>query len=137
LRVFPKHQLLGDNKMAMTAEKALQNNKSILQNFGLGEELDEQAAEIISGGSERFLIRNRTKYQIRYTVDGATSVMQPGEADRWISFKGGKITFDTDSGQGIKRKSYNLSDNKLYEFQPNKRTRNPNDIDLYRVGNWS
>lgn len=122
--------------MNKTGVKALANNQSILENVSLVEEIYEPDAEIISGGSERFMIRNRTRYQIRYTVDGATSVMQPGEADRWISFKGGKITFDTDGGPGRRSKSYNLSDNRIYEFQANKKTRDPNDIDLYRVGNW-
>jgi len=38
--------------MTITVKKALQNNQSILQNFGLVEEIDEQAAEIISGGCD-------------------------------------------------------------------------------------
>jgi hypothetical protein len=36
--------------MAITIENTLSNNQSILQNIALVEELDEQAAEIISGG---------------------------------------------------------------------------------------
>ena len=36
--------------MAITVEKSLLNNQSILQNFGLVEAIDAQAAEIISGG---------------------------------------------------------------------------------------
>jgi len=42
LRVFPKHQLLGENHMTITIEKALLNNQSILQNFAFGEEIDQQ-----------------------------------------------------------------------------------------------
>ena len=36
--------------MAITIEKTLLNNQSILQNIALVQEIDEQAAEIISGG---------------------------------------------------------------------------------------
>ncbi|MBN3959403.1 hypothetical protein [Nostoc sp. NMS8] len=36
--------------MVITVEKSLLNNQSILQDFGLVEELDAQSAEIISGG---------------------------------------------------------------------------------------
>ena len=36
--------------MTITVEKALLNNQSTLENFGLVEELDAQSAEIISGG---------------------------------------------------------------------------------------
>jgi hypothetical protein len=36
--------------MAITIEKTLLNNQSILHNIASVEELDEQAAEIISGG---------------------------------------------------------------------------------------
>jgi hypothetical protein len=36
--------------MAITVEKTLLNNQSILHNIALVQELDEQAAEIISGG---------------------------------------------------------------------------------------
>jgi len=38
--------------MTITIEKALLNNQSILQNFAFGEEIDEQSAEIISGGCD-------------------------------------------------------------------------------------
>jgi hypothetical protein len=50
LLVFPKHQLLGENHMVITVEKALLNNQSTLENFALVEELNAQSAEIISGG---------------------------------------------------------------------------------------
>ncbi|MEH1782449.1 MAG: hypothetical protein V7K67_22405 [Nostoc sp.] len=53
MSVFPKHQLLGENHMVFTVETAQLNNQSILQNFGLVEELDAQSAEIISGGRNR------------------------------------------------------------------------------------
>ena len=59
--------------MTMTVETALLNNQSILQNFGFGEEIDEQTAEIISGGKaeiiprgdEVFSIRNNTNLNIK------------------------------------------------------------------------
>ncbi|MEH2049841.1 hypothetical protein [Nostoc sp.] len=39
--------------MVFTVETAQLNNQSILQNFGLVEEIDAQSAEIISGGRNR------------------------------------------------------------------------------------
>ncbi|WP_168634031.1 hypothetical protein [Dolichospermum sp. UHCC 0684] len=53
--------------MAMTAEKALQNNQSILENFAFGEELDTQSAEIISGGHHHHCDRHhhRDRYHDR------------------------------------------------------------------------
>ena len=61
--------------MTITVEKALLNNQSILENFAFGEELDAQAAEIISGGAEGFIIRNATGSQLTYTVDGVTPLV--------------------------------------------------------------
>ena len=56
--------------MTITLEKALLNNQSILENFALGEEIDAQAAEIISGGYEVFTINNNTGYDITQVLDG-------------------------------------------------------------------
>ena len=122
--------------MAITAEKALQNNQSILQNFGLGEELDEQSAEIISGGvRERFTIMNSTNDWIYYTLDGKRARLKPHGDTTWTTGKGGRIRFDYDTAKpGIQPKSYNLSNGKIYEFKPNRRTPYRYDIDLYRVG---
>ena len=121
--------------MTITEKKSLQNNQSILQNLALVEELDEQAAEIISGGM-RFTIRNKTRYDITYILDGDRSIMHPGETTSW-DIPGDKvkvITFNPDPGRPRMQKSYRLSDWRTYEFKPNPKTPNPNDIDLYQRG---
>ncbi|MBC1218619.1 hypothetical protein GNF10_25190 [Nostoc sp. UCD121] len=120
--------------MAMTVETAQLNNQSILESFGLVEELDEQAGEIISGGSEKFSIRNGTQNRIYYTVDGVQSVIKPGQEQRISTNLGGKIRFDRDiRDTRVVLRSYNLNDSTRYEFRPNDKTSNPNDIDLYLV----
>lgn len=55
--------------MTITVEKSRLNNQSILQNFALVEELDEQAAEIISGG-DKVTIENKTGCDILFRLDG-------------------------------------------------------------------
>ncbi|WP_041458493.1 hypothetical protein [Anabaena sp. 90] len=121
--------------MAITVEKSLQNNQSILQNFALGEEIDAQAAEIISGGYENFTIRNTTGSNISYSLDGYDGIMQPGEEINFDSYDGGIIDFDMYAGSAYLQmnKSYNLSDGQIYEFQDNYDTSNAYDIDLYPV----
>jgi hypothetical protein len=135
LSVFPKHQPLGENQMTITVEKALLNNQSILQNFGLVEEIDEQAAEIISGGYEVFSIRNKTNYNITHVLDGTAFLIQPGEEWIYTAYNGGTIDFDVDGRDDHNlSKLYNLEDGEIYEFQDNNYTTgNPYDIDLYRV----
>ncbi|MBD2385192.1 hypothetical protein [Cylindrospermum sp. FACHB-282] len=122
--------------MAITAKKALLNNQSILQNFALVEEIDEQAAEIISGGYEVFTIRNKTQYNITHVLDGKEFLMKPNEEWIYTAYQGGTIKFDVDGRDDYNQsKSYNLSDGKIYEFQDNKYTAgNPYDIELYSVG---
>jgi hypothetical protein len=118
--------------MAMTVETALVNNQSILQNFGLVEAIDEQAAEIISGGAEKFSIRNETQNRISYTVDGVRSTIQPGQEHRIRTDLGGNIRFDRDNRDEVVRpKGYDLRDSGRYAFYSNA-TNNPNKIDLYR-----
>ncbi|MEH2049840.1 hypothetical protein [Nostoc sp.] len=120
--------------MTMTLEKAQLNNQSILQDFGLVEEIDEQVAEIISGGYERFTVRNRTRYNINYIVDGKRVSLEPGQGHRWTTERGGIIRFDRDAGRnGEQRKLYNLSNGERYEFQEDRRTPYQYDIDLYRI----
>ena len=121
--------------MTITIEKALLNNQSILQNFALGEELDAQAAEIISGGYENFTIRNTTGRNISYSLDGSDGIMQPGQETYFGSYNGGIIDFDMYAGSDYLQinKSYNLSDGQIYEFQYNYDTSNAYDIDLYQV----
>jgi len=118
----------------MTVEKALVNNQSILQNFGLVEEIDEQAAEIISGGYERFSIKNATRYNITYIVDGKRITVQPGQGHQWTTNRGGRIRFDRDAGRpGEQKKEYDLSDGGRYEFKDDRQTAYQYDIDLYKV----
>ncbi|MEH2416310.1 hypothetical protein [Nostoc sp.] len=111
------------------------NNQSYLQDFGLVEELDEQAGETITGGYEVFTLKNATKYDITYVVDGKSWLHKPNETWIWSPNGGGNIDFDTDSRSDyVQNKSYNLADGGTYEFQDNNYTRgNPYDIDLYTV----
>ncbi len=111
------------------------NNETILKNFALVEELDEQASETISGGYEVFTLVNKTRYNITYILDGKKFLHKPNESWIWTAYKGGKITFDTDGRAGYKEsKTYNLSDGRKYEFQDNLSTPgNPYDIELYKV----
>jgi hypothetical protein len=120
--------------MTVTVEKALLNNQSILQNFGLVQEIDEQAAEIISGGYEVFTIRNKTRYTITHNLDGNLYTIRPNEA--WIyTAPKGIIRFDTDGRNQFKEfRTMDLRDGQIYEFQDNNYTPgNPYDLDLYRV----
>ncbi|MBE9001911.1 hypothetical protein IQ274_27850 [Nostoc sp. LEGE 12447] len=118
--------------MIMTVETAQLNNQSILESFGLVEEIDEQAAEIISGGLERFSIRNETQKPIYYTLDGVRAVIKPGENHRIRTDLGGDIRFDGDSRDEVVRpKVYDLRDSGKYVFYSNA-TNNSNRIELYR-----
>ncbi len=99
-------------------------------------DLNQKDAETVSGGYEVFTIRNKTNYNVGYTVDGKSWTHKPGEVWIWTAYKGGKIKFDQDGRSGVKSyKKYNLSNGKIYEFQNNNSTPgNPYDIELYRVG---
>ena len=113
-------------------------NQSLLQDFGLVEELDEHAAETISGGYEVFTINNETNYDIHYYVDGQLTkpeFAKPGTSSEWTAYNGGIIEFDTDGRDNYKEwKKYNLADGGLYAFRDNKDTvGNPHDIELYRI----
>ncbi len=111
-------------------------NQSCLKSFGLIEELDEQAAETISGGYEVFEVKNKTGYNIPYTVDGKTTGdPSPGSDRIWTAYSGGIIEFDADGRTGYQLyKKYDLVEGGVYEFQDNIKTDgNPYDIDLYRV----
>ncbi|AFW95982.1 hypothetical protein ANA_C13307 [Anabaena sp. 90] len=121
--------------MTITVEKALLNNQSILENFALGEEIDAQAAEIISGGYEVFTIKNNTGYDITHVLDGTAFLIKPGEEFTYTAYSGGIIEFDADGRDDHDlSKSYDLEDGQIYEFQDNTYTTgNPYDIDLYRV----
>ncbi|MFN6461498.1 MAG: hypothetical protein RMZ41_006570 [Nostoc sp. DedVER02] len=106
--------------MAMTMEKSLLNNQSILQNFALVEELDEQAAEIISGGtnkSKRFTIKNNTNVGILYTLDGVVWYIDPGKTQNFNTKYDGKMSFDKDIREPeINVQKESLKDGKAYQF---------------------
>ena len=118
--------------MTITVEKALLNNQSILQNFGLVEEIDEQAAEIISGGYETFTIKNSTNNRISYTVDGVQYTIRPGQEQTIGTNLGGKIRFDSDStNETVNLKGYDLSDSGKYEFLPDSNIERTATFNLY------
>ena len=121
--------------MAITVEKALLNNQSILQNFGLVEEINEQSAEIISGGVEVFTIRNATPYSLDFTMDGTLYSLQSGSSITHTTYYGGQIQFDNDRRVDYYSiNSYDLEDGKIYDFHENFFIYgNPYGIDLYRV----
>ncbi|MEH2290864.1 hypothetical protein [Nostoc sp.] len=111
-------------------------NQNCLESFGLIEELDEQAAETISGGYEVFEVKNKTGYNIPYTVDGKTTGDPAPGSDRiWTAYSGGIIEFDADGRDGYELyKKYDLADGGVYEFQDDTTTiGNPYDINLYKV----
>jgi len=122
--------------MTITAEKALLNNQSILQNFGLVEEIDEQAAEIISGGF--VTIRNTIDRFVLYRLDGSTntSSLQAGQE---IHLEGNNVVrnidFDMYAGSPIRLRYIpdHLCDGQTYEFRRNLSTADPDDIDLYPI----
>lgn len=112
-------------------------NQTNLQEFDLVEEINEQAAETISGGYEVFTIKNQTKFNVSYSVDGIrTKRPKPGASSVWTIRTGGRVKFDTDVRKGVKiMKEYNLANGGLYAFRDNKATKgNPHDIELYRIG---
>ncbi|MCW5313753.1 hypothetical protein GTQ43_08025 [Nostoc sp. KVJ3] len=103
--------------MTMTVEKALLNNQSILQNFGLVEEIDEQAAEIISGGY--ITIKNTTNQPITYSIDGVSTVIKSGATQKIVTQLDGELRFDRDiRDEKVRVRDYDLEDGKTYEFRP-------------------
>ncbi|MEH2266749.1 hypothetical protein [Nostoc sp.] len=120
--------------MTMTMETALFNNQSILQNFGLVEEIDEQAAEIISGG-KKFTIANNTSNDVFYTLDSAVWCIAPGKTQNFDTDYGGTIGFDRDirpDDISVGRKY--LEDGHKYEFRPDiSGCGNSYNIDLYEI----
>ncbi len=111
-------------------------NQSNLKQFDLVEELNEQASETISGGGrEVFTVRNETRFNIKYRVDGKRGNTRPGAGTIWTTNLGGRIRFDKDTRSGIvQRQRYNLVNGGLYAFRENTSTKgNPFDIELYRI----
>ncbi|MDZ8189852.1 MAG: hypothetical protein RMX96_34085 [Nostoc sp. ChiSLP02] len=118
----------------------MSNNQNLLEDLDLLEELDEQAAETLTGGeTEVFTVRNRTGYNVKYYLDGTVS---PDYGSRpytgavvWTAYSGGIISFDKDGRDDVViNQKYNLANGGVYEFQYNNTTvGNPYDIELYRV----
>ena len=110
-------------------------SKNLLGAVNLVQELDNKAAETISGGLERFTVRNETDIRIPYTVDG-TKTTRPygGSASVWTTGKGGKIDFDYDFGlSGVQSRKYNLADGRTYAFRYDTRTPYDEDIELFDI----
>ena len=115
------------------------NNKMLeiaFNNQDLFIDLDEKDGEKVSGGYEVFTIKNKTKYDITYTVDGKSWTHKPGKEWVYTAHHGGIIKFDQDGRSGVKSyKKYDLANGGIYEFQDNKSTHgNPYDIELYDIG---
>ncbi|MBD2293523.1 hypothetical protein H6G06_08485 [Anabaena sphaerica FACHB-251] len=116
--------------MAMTLEKALLNNQSILQNFALGEEIDEQAAEIISGGY--VTIKNTTNQPVTYSIDGVSTVIKAGATQRIVTQLDGELRFDRDiRDERVRVRDYDLEDGHTYEFKRDPQNSSGNWIDIY------
>lgn len=119
--------------MTMTMEKAQLNNQSILQNFGLVEEIDEQTAEIISGGkSKKFTIKNNTTNAIDYTIDDVKWNIAPGGTNNIYTDYRGKVSFDKDTrANEINVGRESLKDGQNYEFKLD--AGNPDIINLSKI----
>ena len=117
----------------LTTDKILESTATT----DLFTELNDEKAETISGGAEVFRIRNRTNATVRYTIDGTRASLRaslPGGSALWRAFSGGIVSFDKDIRSNVNQnQKYNLANGQVYQFQYNKQTRNPYDIDLYRV----
>jgi hypothetical protein len=98
-------------------------------------DLNEEDAETISGGYEVFTVKNKTNYNVGYSVDNKSWTHKPNESWIWTAHSGGTIKFDVDGRADVTHyKSYNLANGGIYEFQDNKSTSgNPYDIELYSV----
>ncbi|NEO79656.1 hypothetical protein [Moorena sp. SIO4G3] len=109
---------------------------TICANSDLFVELNQTDAETISGGYEVFTIKNKTKYNLYYTVDGKLWKHKPNQTWVWTAYKGGTIKFDEDIRSGvINYKKYNLANGGVYGFYNNTKTKgNPYDVDLYDIG---
>ncbi len=108
--------------------------KNTSTNQDLFLDLNEKAAETISGGYEVFTIKNETKYNLIHRIDGKRFTMKPNSKWIYTAYLGGRIRFDSDMRKGyIQYKRYNLRNGGLYVFKDNKSTvGNPYDINLYR-----
>ncbi|MEH2463018.1 hypothetical protein [Nostoc sp.] len=109
--------------------------ESTFANQDLLVDLNEKDAEIVSGGLERFTIRNETDVRIPYAVDGKqTSYPYGGSVSTWTTGKGGTVDFDYDFGlPGVQSRKYNLADGRTYAFRYDTRTSYSQDIELFDI----
>jgi hypothetical protein len=114
------------------------NNMTTLTNSlnkQLFQELKNEVAQQFNGGAERFRIENQvSNYSVGYNVDGTRDRLRPGYYQNWIAYSGGIVQFDKDARSGYQpSRNYNLSNGRVYAFRSNRATRNPYDIDIYRI----
>ena len=99
--------------------------------------LTREDAEAISGGYEVFTVKNQTKYNIYYYVDGTLATpefAQPGSNVVWTAYEGGIIEFDTDARNDYQQwTKYDLEHGRVYAFQENLTPGDPWDIDIYDI----
>lgn len=111
----------------------MSSDRGLWADFGVVEELTEQAAETISGGAEVFSIYNDTNSDILFILDETPFGLQSGQQGFYTAYDGGNITFDIDvRGDYTQLASNNLSDGSVYVFKPNQSTASPYDINLYK-----
>jgi hypothetical protein len=111
----------------------MSDHQTLWADFGVVEELTEQAAETISGGAEVFSLYNNTNFSITHLLDGTQFTIEAGDEVVATAYNGGIIVFDTDVRDGyVQAKSYDLADGGVYVFNSNNSTANPYDIDLYK-----
>ena len=107
-------------------------------NQDLFDDLNDKSAETISGGYEVFTVKNETKYNIHYFIDGTLTkpeFAKPNTSSIWTAHKGGIIKFDVDRRSDYKQwEEYNLANGGVYAFRDNTSTSgNPYDIELYSI----
>ncbi|MBW4455812.1 MAG: hypothetical protein KME55_25660 [Nostoc indistinguendum CM1-VF10] len=109
-------------------------NQSCLESFGLIEELDEHAAETISGGYEVFTIKNTVGFDVNFSLDDTPFTLPANETWYYTAYSGGIVEFDSDKRGGYELyKEYDLAEGGVYEFQDDPSPGNPYDFNLYTV----
>ncbi len=97
----------------------MSSNRGLWSDFGVVEELTEQAAETISGGAESFFLYNGTDSPINFNLDGDLWRFEPYAGATLFTSGNGIIAFDEEFSSGLQAKSYNLDDGGRYVFGSN------------------
>jgi hypothetical protein len=100
--------------MAISIEKTLLNNQSILEKITLVEEINEQAAEIISGGKSRNLL---------YAFESELEPPNPGE-DPIIDPPNDPDEGGNDSEPGVEQASFAFRQDRSWRRSSRNRNRN-------------